>query len=193
MKPTELLKQFRDKAAWEVVALSVAVVLLALFVYLPLKGRAGRLVVDLKNLQANLDHVRSIVGPGKDLGYGKVLLEENLKKLDAKFPEKEYDALNRISELARASGLEVVAVNSQPKHLIEDPEALAIKVDGKTGQQIPVSMELRGTYGNFVGYLSALKDSPNTFTMVDHYHLRRDGSDAKTLGISVDLNLYLLL
>ena len=193
MKATDLLKQFRDKAGWEVVALSVAVVLLSLFIYLPLKGKAGRLAVDLKNLQTNLDHVREIVGGGKDLEAGKVLLEKNLKKLDAKFPEKEYDALNRISELARTSGLEVVSVNSQPKHLIEDSQAQGLNIDGKVCHQISVSMELRGTYSNLVGYLSSLKDSPNTFTMVDRYHLRKEGPESKKLGISVELNLYLLL
>ena len=127
------------------------------------------------------------------LGQRMNSLEEKSLELDSKFPAKEEEALRFLSDFAKKSAMDVISSQFQSrKDFLQPPENKKIEAAGKTCQSFLLTMEMKGSYKDFLEYLASLKKSLPAYMTVERLKMIKDPSGAFQLNITVDLNLYLL-
>ena len=154
--------------------------------------RMNSLKQNLQEVNSQVQEIKTAMDQDQSIDQTIALLEENVRRLDSKFPTKEEEALRTISDLARKFQLEIVSINSQNKVECVDKNSQKIELNGKTCETIKVRLAIKGTYKDLANYLDALRELLPSYMIVDHLGIARDASGLTKLNINLDLNLYFL-
>ncbi len=191
MKKLNLLEH---KMVLTAAAVGAGFILLWVLLYLPRLSYMNRLKAEWAKAEGKIHQLESLV-TREDVGAGIIRLKKQLQLLDVKFPSKEEKSLKLLSDIARKVNLEVISVVSQPKVDVLDDVQQKIISDGKICQSISVSMEIRGSYKDFVKYIETLKLVLPAYVSFERLQLVRAPDTvpgAQLLNIQFNLNLFLL-
>jgi len=156
------------------------------------KKQVSRLRSELAEVESQIRQVERIMHEGETISQGVFLLEERARVCDARFPQKEMDGLDLLSDLARKLGIEIISLQSQPKTLYLEKNNQKVELDGKTGYQLSVSMTLRASYREVIKYLGELKGCMPAFHTIEKLRMIRDLPGTTKLNVTLELKFYLL-
>jgi len=157
------------------------------FMYLPSKNKIEQLKGELDEINNQIEQIESMVAKNKTIGEGIQLLKERYRQLSDRFPEKEEKALTVLFDLASKADIDIASVRSQ----VKGPCKPVVSIEGKSCQQLPVSLQINGSYRNLVAYIELLKKSLPAYVTFGKLVVKR-GSQASALSISLDIRIYLL-
>ena len=160
--------------------------------YTPIKGGVGRLKKDLTDIDSQIKQIEKVVDRHRTIDEEMKSLEERYAQISSKFPSKEEEALGMLSDFARKLDLSVLSVRSQPKMPFVDADKQKAEIDGKTCQKFLVTLEIKGSYKDFLAYLETIKELLPAYLTVERLQISKDLSGSPGLNINVDFNLYLL-
>ena len=167
-------------------------VVLGFLVYSPIKGKVSGLRGDLTNIDSQIKQIETTVDPHRTVEEERKILEERCAKLNSKFPAKEEESLRMLSDFARKMNISVLSTRSQPKTSFLDADKQKVEISGKICQKILVTMEMKGSYKDFLKYLETLKESLPAYLTIERLRMSKDSSGMPVLNINLDINLYLL-
>ena len=174
------------------VAAVMIVALLGLFVYLPAVRKISLLKSELSGIEGQIEQIESNVGQGHSIAEGIEALNNKYRALVAKFPVKEEEALGLLSEFAKKCNITVVAIKSQPRVEFLDVKDQKVEVEGKVGQILPVSIEVKSNYTDLGKYLEMLGESLPAYVTVEELKIYKESGGSPDLKVTMELNLYLL-
>ncbi|MDP2923584.1 MAG: hypothetical protein Q8O30_07715 [Candidatus Omnitrophota bacterium] len=163
-----------------------------LFIYLPTQATLKRLKAQLAEIEAQQQEVEIIASGGKTIEEGIRLLKERYNTLNGYFPVTEEETLKLIINLAKDMKVDIDSIEPREKVIFVDENNTAQQIEGKTCYKIPVSMKMRCSYKDFVGYTEALRKSLAAFITVEKLQIEKNHEDVKKLNIYVEINVYLL-
>ena len=162
-----------------------------LFLYLPGRNTLRGLVAQLDATQNQISEIEGILGSAVTLEQGMVSLKDRDEALSSQFPGKEEGALKVFSDLAKELDIELVSIKSEPlRPFLIDKEKL--RIEDSVCLCVPVLLEIKCTYGDFIKYSEALQESLPALITVEKLQITRDKGDPKELNIAINFNLYLL-
>ncbi len=184
--------RFQVKVTWEAIILVASLIALTLFLQMPLRNRLNALKLEISTHRTQVGQIREMMGNAATVEEGKQNMMEKVQYFEKKFPDEEFDSLNMITELARAQRLTVVLVNSTPRRPLTDQSLQAVVVEGRTLDEILVSIQLKGYFKDFLKYLEVLREEMPAFVTTERFRITRDNPSTYLLNFNVDIKLYLL-
>ena len=173
-----------------IVSMAVLVVFLAVWggMYVPTQEWIDRLKKDLDGIERQIREIEAMITDGKEMGEGIRLLEGRYQQLISKFPSREETALTSLFDLASRVNMEITSIRSQVKRLCRQP----VTTEGKSCYEVPLSLELRGSYQGLVEYIGLLRESLPAFITFEKINIYPGKSGTSELSISLEIQLYLL-
>ena len=160
--------------------------------FLPLKHQRDELKEKLAGLELSLAPFAKILKDDSSLQATLQSFNERSRKLETKFPRKETQAIQALSSYAQKTNMRVVSLNIDPKAAFLNHDATEVTVDEKVCYQMPILVELVGSYKNLIRYIKTLhEDLPAMLTVEDIKIIRGNAQDQQ-LAITLNVNLYLL-
>lgn len=161
-------------------------------VYLPTKNAVGRAKKELAAAETQIRQIEAIVDKAKNMEEGLTLLQGVFAKINNKFPRQEEESLAMLSDYARKLNIEVVSIKPSAKEFLFDEDGQKIGIECKFCQRLAVSLELRCSYKDLVGYLEALKKEVTAYISIEKLRINKDSLGPAKLSVILDINLYLL-
>lgn len=161
-------------------------------VYLPTKNAVSRAKKELTAAETQIRQIEAIVDKAKSMEEGLTLLQGVFAKINNKFPRQEEESLAMLSDYARKLNIEVVSIKPSAKEFLFDEDGQKIGIEGRFCQSLPVSLELRCSYKDLVGYLEALKKEVTAYLSIEKLRINKDSLGPAKLSVILDINLYLL-
>ena len=164
----------------------------SLWVYIWATHKIDQLKVDLLELAGQIDKIEIGVAKEKTVEEGIRLLHERQACLNSKFPAREEEGLRWLSDSARKFNIKVIAIRSQHKMPVVDQDQQKTEVEGKTFQKLPISIEMKSSYEDFLEYLNQLEQFSPGYFAVEDIRMRK-GRTPDSLGVEINLNINLYL
>ena len=183
---------FQIKLIQGVLALCLILLILGLMDFLPLRHRLEKAKEDLAAMENSLLPFAALLKDEQTLKGTLNSLKDRRRFLESKFPFKEDQSVQMISQLAQKSNMSIVSLNIQPQSPFLDSASSQVVSDDKTCFQIPVSIELTGTYIDLIRYIKTLHESLPAFVVVEEIKISRVTTEEKKLHITLNVNIYLL-
>lgn len=164
---------------------------LGLFFFLSMGKRIKDLKKEEAQIRSQVETVESLIR-GKTINEGFLNLQERLRQLNSKFPDRDEMSLKMISEIARACDIVIKSTQSQPQVIYEDENNNEIKINGKTCQSVTVTLEVSGDYFQLVQFLSELKRSLPADLTFEKIGITKSSENPKILNARMIFNIFLL-
>ena len=174
---------------WSVAGIVLAASLLYFFSILQNYQKAE---AEWKRLDRQSQEVERGLEPGKTIETSMQKLDEQLVSLQARFPTREEESLGKLSDLAGEIPVSIVTIKTQPKSEFFNVDQKQLQSNGKSLRQVPVTVELRGSYYEVVKYLELLREKMPAHIAVQKLRMTRDSSVPNKLIVDMDLILFLL-
>ncbi|MBI4335519.1 MAG: type 4a pilus biogenesis protein PilO [Candidatus Omnitrophica bacterium] len=188
-----MVKIPRDKKILVIAAVCVIIVLIFwAFVYFPARKKLGVLKSEYGALRKEVAEIESRGGSERDIMKMVVSLRNDLDAATLRLPAKEETTLKMISSEASRLGVEVISLSPRPKRPFQGPDGGIVPIENKRCFEIPISMEVRGSYKAIGEYLSVLRQTPNALIKTEDILLRGDDAAGGRLRGSVELAIYIL-
>lgn len=173
--------------------LSMAALFLGLwvFVYLPQQRQAMLIRSELLGVEKQIRQIESLMSGAKIIGGDAKSLKEKYHKLKGKFPRQEEDGITALSAFARRHNIEVLSFNPQSRRALLDENKQPLSLGGRPLEVISVSLELKASYKNLIGYLQALRESFPVFNSVESLRVTRDKDAPEKLNALLNVDLCL--
>ena len=160
------------------------------FIYLPRTAAIVRLKAELRTLEKR---IQSFERMGGEIKLG---MEQNLLKYDSslpgsKFPAREAQSVQMLSEYARKQKMDIVSLKIQPKVVYLDGRQLSVRLN-RTCYALPVAMEITGHYENLVKYLELVKTYLPAYVTIEKLTIKTEEPQPGPLKIQLEINVYLL-
>ncbi len=159
-----------------------------LAMYVPTQKGINRLKTELEETEGQIRQIEAMVAQGKDMGEGIQLMERQYQQLMLKLPPKEEGALIALFDLAFKVNVEIITIRTQAKRLCRQQ----VTTEGKSCYELPISLELRGSFEGLIAYIELLKGSLPAFITFEKINIHSGKSGAPALNISLEIQLYLL-
>ena len=175
-------------------ALIIALIFLAVwfFVYLPERNRLHQLKEQLSAVEHQIRQVQGTADTNKAIEERIKTLQARHQFMESKFPAQEYAALRLLSDFARKVNMDILSIRSEPKEIFLDEAQQKIDVEGRVGQKLPVSVELKCRYQDMLTYLEMLEDFLPAYVTVEGLRIRKNEDESFKLDMTLNLNLYVL-
>ena len=146
----------------------------------------------LTGLEGQIENIEAMADKNKTIEERIQILKERYQHLGDRLPPKEEESLGLLSTYAQKFHIEIISIKAQPKRGLLDINQQKMEVEGKTCQEVPVAIEMKGAYKDAVQYIEILKNALPAYTVLEKLKMRKDTADQLKLNIQLDLNLYLL-
>lgn len=190
------LNSSEQKALLSASIMVVVFVLLWIFIYIPRYSHLSHLKFEFKETEHRIQQIEKVFSAQKDISEGIAQLKKQSQQINAKFPSKEEESLKMFSDFARKMNIEVTSVESQHKIPFLNQNQQKVQIDGQTCQSVFVSIDMKGSYKDFVRYLEVLKSALPAYVNFEKVQIRKNAeaatSGAQILNIRLELNLFLL-
>ena len=163
-----------------------------LIISIPLNQLKHSLKAELMGLEDQIQQIEAMGDQDKTKEEKVRILREKYQLLGNKFPEKEEESLGLLSSYAQELQIEVISIKSQPKKVFLDVNHKKVEAGGKSCQEIPVTIEMKGTYQASVQYIEMLREVLPAYVVVEKIKMHKDPLEPSRLDVHLDLNLYLL-
>jgi len=171
--------------------IAVLFIVFYVFVYLPAKDTVKRFKAELLQIENKINTTESIVGKDMPMEEGFSALQKQFKELNTKFPDNEKETLKAVSNVAYASGLNVISTKPQPRVLVLDKNKNPVKIGNRFCRKMTISMTIRSTYKDLGRFLEALRnDIPNLLT-IERLKIRK-GQEKDEIKTDINLTMHLL-
>jgi len=175
--------------------IAAALLFVWLFVYMPTANKVASIKMELAGINEQITHIESMAEEGKSIGEAIEELQEEFKRMEDRFPEKEEEALQAVSGFARRLGMEVISIKPQPKRSFRDEDDKAVEFEDRICQRVFVTVQMKGSYKQLVEYIDMLRRSLPAFVCIESLNVGRDESiktETPRLEVQLGFNLYLL-
>ena len=189
---TGILKREERKLILAAVIVTAVFVLFGSLVIRPRLERLSKIKVQFENTWQQIEDIESRLTAGRTLEQYISALYKAAQALDQAFPAREDETIGKISDIARQSNIEILAVKSQLKKQYFDKDQKEVTVHDKKCYTVAVAMQLRGSYKDLVSYLETLKGSLPAYFTVEKMDMQKSGPTPPLLDVSFEINLYLL-
>ncbi len=172
---------------------AAACVIFWIFVYLPSKETVSEIKEELAGIQRQIDEIKVIVGEDRSLEESITMSRERFEELDAKFPAKEEESLEKISEFSRQLNIELLAIRPKPKKAFVSADNDSLSLEGKACQNLFVSIRIKCRYEDLVEYIKLLKAELPSLVTVEKLDIVIDRTKrSEGLSINLGFNFYLV-
>ena len=186
------LTRSQQKIIIVTVAVIVVFFIVWLLLYIPTTNGMNQYKIELNGVQSQIQQIEMTFGQGKSIEEGMRLLTERYRQLDAKFPLKEEEGLRLLSDMARQLNVEIVSTKLQPKKEFEDSSHTKVQIDGKTCQELKITIDVRSTYKDLVEYIKTLKEQLPVYITVENLKINKASREVSPLNVTLEINFYLL-
>jgi hypothetical protein len=171
--------------------LLMAVVVVLVFGYLPLKRDVVAKRVTLAAMQFKIQALDSLMENDKTIAERVHIFRDRVSSLKAKFPAQEKEALKAITKVAGQLKLVIVSMQSQPAVDVVDDLNQPLEVEGLKCRSVVVAVDMKGSFKNFMIFINQLEDQLPYFT-IRRFVIIRDTQMPGQLLINFEMNVYLL-
>ncbi|MBF0511278.1 MAG: hypothetical protein HQL13_03015 [Candidatus Omnitrophica bacterium] len=163
------------------------------FIFLPAHTNVEDMKTELAGIETQIKDIENKAGGARTLAEGIRRLELRNKELEAKFPEDMGESLNTIAQLVRDCHLKIISLKpSFSKALVEENDK-EVEVEGKTCKTVFVTLNLKGTYHNFIKFRDIIQDHLPGFVVMEMMNIIHESqNEPQQLTIVLAFNLYLL-
>lgn len=167
--------------------------LLWVFLYLPASKEIISLKNDLRSTQQQIEAIESFLSDSGSRDEAIRLLKQKQQYLSNRFPAKEEENLNLITEFARRNNIEIINLQPGIKMEFLDESGRQLVIDGKAAYYLPINLETECFYKELVKYLQELKSSFPGFATAVSVNIKKSGQVTGRVRANIGFNLYLLI
>ena len=167
--------------------------LLWVIVYLPGNKEISILNQELISTQQQIQTIEILLAgsPSKDEAIRLLKLKQ--QHLIDKFPQKEKESFELISNFARKNNVEVISWQPGLKTEFRDEAGKQKIIEGKVVNYLPITMEVRCFYKDLVKYLLEMESDLPAFVSVVSLNIRKESQFTGKVRTRIGFNLYLLI
>lgn len=175
-------------------ALILGMIPLLLFtlILMPAKGKKDEMKKNLTDIESYLMPFKHLLNDTSSLQEALQSFTKRSQEFERKFPAKEEEAIKLLSVYAQQTNIKITSLKMHSKEPFQGGGGNETKIDGKVCLEVPVTMELAGSYNNLIEYLKILRESLPSFLVVEEIKINRGNAEQRLLNISLSINLYLL-
>lgn len=184
-----------SKAQKKIVTTSSIVVAAFLFfliiVYLPSHKAVKNVKAELSYIESEIGEIGDTIGKDQPQYLGIELVQSKFAKLSSKFPQKEEDSLQVITNIARKLNIGIVALEPERKKVFTTNSGKELELDGKIIQVVYIDIRMKSFYRDLAKYIEALKEDLPAFMTVEDIKISKGISDTAKLDVRLKIGIYL--
>lgn len=176
----------------------IVVLLISLFlifyfaVYSPIGNRIKTIKQELSEIEKQIQGIESVINKDVKFEESIQLLEQEYKKLNSKFPQKEEEALKMLADTAAVSNIEIISIRAESKSPFLDAQGKKIEIEGKLCQKVLVSVDVKALYKDLINYFENVRKTLPVFVSMEKFRIFKSEKEASRVDVSLEIGFYLL-
>lgn len=167
--------------------------LFGIFLYLPASKEISMLKQELNLTEQQIQGIDLLLTGSQGQNEAILLLKKQQQDLDSKFPQKEEESLNLITEIARKMNITIISLQSGAKTELLGVSGKQTVIENRLAHYIPITLEVTCFYKDLVKYLLELKLELPAFVSVVSLSVKKEDRSSGRVRAITNFNLYLLI
>jgi len=184
----------QKKALISILVMGVIFIIFIVFVYTPMRRELNKTKTEYEVIEKEIADIKRVAGEGKSLDEVIAALKTRLTELENKFPEKEEQILQDLSERAKKFNIDLNNTSPDKKRIVTDIECSSLNKRGCILQEMGIKMSMKTDFKTFSEFIKSLKDDFPFYLKLDSARLvKLAGTDRHPmLDIEIKLRAYLI-